>query len=634
MKIIYGKKSIPNNQNGKGMKLIYGSNTAKKLSNNLSYVNEYTLSTPYGKKFHEPPISLMQEIESSRIGSKSVPELFKIDDYSMWWFLHPIIFPFVAKSVNFIIKFETLIDRSNPDSIHLDGEFEKFDIIKEICLKHHLKFSYSKKKFFKFRLVSKFISIFQCIRYRKLTEKKYNERLKQFQKNNDSIPSFTDKVVFCSHTGYRRDIYDLKKRKNLSGEYLLSYYIENIKKMKYQISGLDVDYQLKGNPGRLSKRLTEDYPWIPIEAILEQYPTKINQEFLKNYSQIIKNKNFQNLFQFNEINLWPYLENEFKKQLFLPALPMFIKTIYSLSKFFEDNKPKNIFIMYETGPYGLATILACEKNNIKTFGLQHGALMYKHPDYSHFSFRSIENPYGMPLPNTLILFGNALKKFLVDNSHYPENKLHVFGNPDFFEIDDILSNLNSKELKKDFKLPENKKIILFTSSMLQKYYYYQGRDLDEKVFQKLLDHFANNPEYLVIFKPHPHELNVDSYHKMIKKHKCNNFIIKQHNIFELLVVTDIVVSVFSGSMVDAIVAKKPTIRVTFLEEKDDPRMFSEYGIYFESTLSTLPENLIKLINDSSLQQELFKNRNQFVYEQYNIPNPNALSQLKKILTGN
>jgi CDP-glycerol glycerophosphotransferase (TagB/SpsB family) len=156
------------------------------------------------------------------------------------------------------------------------------------------------------------------------------------------------------------------------------------------------------------------------------------------------------------------------------------------------------------------------------------------------------------------------------------------------------------------------------------------RGYDEQILRKLLESFANNQEYYIILKPHPAEKYLESYKAMIKQYDGSNFVIKQGNLFELLYAADVVISVFSTTLVDSILLNKATIRVTFLGT-EVVSLFTEYGVFLETTLDLLPKNMIRLLSDTKLRNELTKNREKFVHDQYNIPNPKAIEQLKSII---
>lgn len=615
----------------KELKLVYGNKNVK-LNQDSICIDKTDLPIPTGKTFHELPVSLLNEIEKKKIQGIEVYRQFKFSDISLWWFIYPTIFTTFARTVFYIIKFEEMIDSKKPSIIEIVGEFDNLQLIKQICDKRKIVVSYSRLSYFKHLLKKKIKSVIQPFRYKTITKRKIKKRLNLFESLRKEIPSVDDKIIFFLATAYRRDVYDVATKGTLRGEYLIEPVINLIKKMNLDTVGIDVDYTFKGESEVLAERLGTSIPWFPLEAILKRFsPRTSTDDFLNHYSKIIENHEFRSLFTYDGIMFWDQIEYDFKMLRYLPYLPSYLFMIDSFKQFFNKHKPRAVFIPYETGPYALAIIIACQKNGVKTIGMQHGGLIVKHPDYTHTIFQTDDNSLGMPLPDYFMLFGNYFKKELIHQSDYPNNKLIIFGNPIYFEIDEILKNLECENLRRKYNLPENKKIILFTSAQFQKYYSVGGqRDYDEQILKSLLNGFANNEDYHIVLKPHPVEKYLESYEKMIKEFNCTNFEIKQGNLFELLHVADTVVSFFSTSLIDSVLLQKPTIRVIF-QGTEVTSLFTEYGIFLESSLESLPNNITRLLNDKSLQENLMKNRTKFIHDQYNIPNPNAFEQLKSLI---
>ena len=613
------------------MKLVYG-NKKVKLNQDSIYIDKTDLLIPTGKTFHELPVFLLNEIEKKKILGKEVYRQFQFSDFSLWWFIYPTIFTTFARTIFYIIKLEEMIDNKKPNVIEIVGEFDKLQLIRQICAKRKIVVNYSRLGYFRHLLQKKIKDVIQPFRYRSITRSKIKQRLDLFKSLKKEITSVDDKIVFFLATSYRRDVFDMETKGFLRGEYLVEPLINMIKKMNLDIVGIDVDYTFKGEPEVLAERLKTPIEWLPIEIIMKNFLPQISTDnFLYHYSKIIENHEFRSLFMYKGITFWDQIEYDFKMLRYFPYIPSYLFMIDCLGQFFNKHKPNSIFIPYETGPYALALIIACKKNGIQTIGMQHGGLIVKHPDYMHTIFLTNDNQLGMPLPDYLMLFGNYFKKELMNQSGYPNDRLVVFGNPIYFEIDEIINHLKSENLRRKYNVPENKKVILFTSAQFQKYYSVGGqRDYDEQILKSLLQGFANDEGYHIILKPHPVEKYLQSYEEMIKEFNCTNFEIKQGNLFELLHIADVVVSFFSTSLIDSVFLKRPTIRVVF-QGTEVASLFTEYGIFFESSLDSLTDNAIKLLNDELLRENLMKNRERFVHDQYNIPNPNAFEQLKSLM---
>ena len=91
--------------------------------------------------------------------------------------------------------------------------------------------------------------------------------------------------------------------------------------------------------------------------------------------------------------------------------------IDSLKNYFLKNKPKAVFLIYETGPLSLATIGVCNQLGIKTIGIQHGLMYNYNYHHMHKNFQDSENPSGFLIPNKLLLFGEITKNILISNGY-------------------------------------------------------------------------------------------------------------------------------------------------------------------------------------------------------------------------
>ena len=399
------------------------------------------------------------------------------------------------------------------------------------------------------------------------------------------------KILFVIPTSYRRKIYDPKSGESVQGEYIQGPIIDILQKNNEKIVCVDLDYSFRGDFSILKERLSESISWFPIEKIVNNLTSKNNKEFIKKYKNLLNDNDFQKIFTYNGIDFWEQLYETLWSLTYSANLPFYIQIIESLNEFFKENRPKAVFLPYETGPMALSIILSCEKFNVKTFGIQHGLILSSNADYSHKLFRTKDSPMGFPLPNKFLLFGNYAKLKLLENSSYPNEKLEIFGNAAYFNLNETLKKLKKNDVKLKYCIPKNKKIILFPTTKSQTHYSKFGRqNYDEQLLKKLLELYSNNENIFVILKPHPSGENTDSYKKMIKSFNCNNFEIKQGSLFELTSVSDLVIAVYSNTLLDTITIGKPTISVNFTG-KDFP--FKN----LDTLITTELENLGNKINN-------------------------------------
>lgn len=615
--------------NSKNQKiLVYGKKSG--TNQNTVYVKEEDFQMAFDEESFTIPLIKLNEIQKKCIGKKKLPELFEYDGFSLWWFMHPTIYPKIKKIINFILKFVEYIDEFKPTKIIIESDFSMFDIICQICKRKNIKFDYSKHQYLKFEKLNKIKNFVQKYRYKSITNKKITYRKKLYKQKNKKVPSIENKIIFVTPSRYRRYILNPKTHESEKGEYIVQN-IMNLIPDHENILGIDADYTFKGNPKILHERLESQISWIPLEILHTKEHQKNNEhkQFLKKYSDITSSDNFKNLFEYEGISLWNQMEFEFLKLSYAPYLPFYLTVFDSLKLTFQKNKPKAIFLPYETGSLAQAFIIAAHKFGIKTIGIAHAITARGNPMYSYEHFWNVSDKFGFPIPDVTLLFGNYSKQVLIKQG-YPEDKFIIFGNAAFFNLDEILNLLSSKPLFEKYNLPKDQQIILFTTEHLQKHYTAQGKyDYDTKILLNLLENFAGKKNITIVLKPHPHEITTE-YEQVLEKFNAPNFRIIQGDLFELIHLSSLVISVFSTSMIDAITLQKPVIRVVF-DNFQHSIPYDQFGVVVPTNLNNLSTSIEKLLKDKKLQEELKKNRTKFIKDQFNIPENEPQKIINRLL---
>ena len=605
--------------------IIFGNES--KIIHNKIFVSEKDFLIPYGENY-DLAVNALNKIQKSKIKEDSFLSLFSYDDVSIWWMIYPSLMPVINKSINFIYKFQILLDEKKPNKIIVEN-FDYFYLIKQICDLRKIKLVYSTSSLLSYLLKKKLKINAQKYRYKKITESKIKSRKKLFLKYKSKIPLFDDKIIFITPSSSWRNLTNSKTQ--LRGE---SWYnLINLLKKNKDVVCIDLDYTLNGDENILKEKMHDDNFWLPMESILDSnfFQTEKHKSYIKNYHNLIKQKSFQNLFTFQGFSLWFQLKDFFYMMSFTPYIPLFLKLLDSTKSFFTINKPNSVFLTYENGSLAQCFIASLIKLSVKTIGTQHGIIYKNNSNYVFDNFYSNNNTLGFPLPDFLLLFGDYSKKIL-EESNYPSTSLITFGNSFFFDIEDQQKKLQNKNLFKKYGIKDDQKIILFTTGRMQRNYQAsQGNyDYDEKIWQYLLDNFGGNKNYFLILKPHPTEKDIRVYEQILKKSSSTNAKIIQDDLFELITISFLIISVFSTTMIDALCFKKNVIQVVFDNVKW-PVPIDEYEVVLLSNLNELSKNIIKISSDKNLQKSLAKNRNKFLINQFNVPEKNSSEIIRKII---
>lgn len=606
--------------------IIFGN--ISKIDGKKLFVKESDFEIPHGQDYNIA-IKELDIIQKSFVNEIPFLELFQYDDFSLWWFIYQSLIPKYKQITNFIKIFYELIKKHNPSKITINDNYSNFDLIQQICKQQKIKLNYSKSSLFLFSIKNNVKHTIKKIKYEKITKNKIKKRKNLYKSKSNLIPDISHKIIFATPTVYRRNITNRITGTSTRGEYIQQNIVDLIDN-KNEIFGLDLDYTFKGDYTILSERLSDSIPWIPFELLIDFNSSNSHFIFLNKLMKIIKTREFQKLFHFHNISLWNSLSKFFDEIFFYPYLPFYLKITDSLFQLFEKSPPKAIFLPYETGPIALSIILACEKFSINTIGLQHGYIYPGNPMYHYYNFRQDDDSLmGFPTPKNFLVFGEYVKNMLIDIG-YPKERIIIFGNSNFFELSQIEIILKQKSLYEKYKINKNQKIILFATGKLQPFYSSHGKyDYDVRIWQKMLIDFKNNKNIFVVLKPHPTEKNVSVYENLISENSVSNASIIDGDLFELLSISSVTITVFSSVMIDSLCLKKPVIRVKF--PGDTNLIFDHSNAVLTTDIDSLSSNILELLSSKQLTKEIISNSIDFVKDHYGIPETNPKNILQTIL---
>lgn len=190
---------------------------------------------------------------------------------------------------------------------------------------------------------------------------------------------------------------------------------------------------------------------------------------------------------------------------------------------------------------------AAKTNSMKTIGIQHGTMHELHPGYVYSKAESDTNPY----PDLTILWGERWKLFLQEKGNYAANSLKISG-----QIrTDVINNLIQKkeEIKNKIGLP-NKKILLFASQPQP------DPKLRQQIVYDIFNIVKTFDEVLLVLKPHPREIDLNYFIRLAKSAECENYrMITDVDLYQLLIVSDYVITNFSTVGTETVYFKKPLI---------------------------------------------------------------------------
>jgi CDP-glycerol glycerophosphotransferase (TagB/SpsB family) len=535
---------------------LYEKKIEKKNTNNLLELDLIDLEL-FGDYDQHPEFS---EIASKIVRNKKIMEWFSINNISLWWFIHPIIYPKFNDITLFIDRLINVLDQYKVQKIKLHDNFDKISIIQQICQLKNITLEFSRTQYAIYKLKKYLKNYFKNIAYKKITEKKLRHRLRLFSDKKRFTRPELPYTIVTSTNSYRRMMTNYKTGKTEKQEFILQPILDLHKQNNIPVLCFDIDYTFRGESSSLKERLDSEFNWVPIEILLKNKKSsrvKKDLNLLKNSYKKLKKLVNDDIFIHKKISLWEYLETEFDQVFLEPYIPAFLHLMNELEKFMKTYPPKAIIQVYETGPYAKCFEIVAKKLKIKTIGIQHGILYDGNPDYSHKEIQNKKQPLGNPIPDLMLVFGEYYKKILVEKSHYPQSNIAVIGNPSFYNIDQLKKTINIESLRVQYGF-EDKKIILVPLTFSLSYYSVSNPDV--VLLDNLFKGLKNHNDIGVLIRPHPGD-----YENVVKrlaiKYNSINFRISKGSLIEDLMISDVVVTTVSTVGLDATVFEKPIIFV-------------------------------------------------------------------------
>ncbi len=356
----------------------------------------------------------------------------------------------------------------------------------------------------------------------------------------------------------------LKKNTDNDFVYFSDAFIENLKKPHFK---LEKKYFLrKGN--------------IFFESIL--FKSVFNFSVLKRYNKLRKSL-YSKLFDIKQQELSTNQKILLKELKCLKSSTDFYLLRYiAAENFFKKNKfkIKTISSFDENSPNNKTILDAAKFNNIKTFGIQHGAIHDIHPAYIY----SDKDDTVKILPDYTLLWGLKWKDIIVKKGNYPEKSVYITGNL----RTDIIPLLKKTEVNR-----KNKTILFATQPQPDKNMRYQNAFDVFNVLKKF-------PKIKLIVKPHPNEKDITYYEEIIRKTGITNYEINTKNDLYLLInLSDAVIVSYSTVGLEALFFKKPLIVLDYL--KQDILGYIADGVGFEVNNSDDLYKVINLLNQNKLK---------------------------------
>lgn len=577
----------------------------------------------------------MNGIPNLVISGKTVKEWFRYNNTSLWWFVHPVLFPHIEDCIRFVEQLDNLLDEVRPTSVEVRGFYNKMDLINQICERRNIEVTtpFLAKSRLGAEALKKRVKM---RRFNTVTRAKIEKRLSIADKlGRGKISVKEGCVILVSPNTYRKTIYDFHSRRFVRGERIVQKILEEIKR-RADLLCIDVDYTFKGDPKTLEERMCEkDQLWVPSESFITDRVKAECREPIEhvrnNVSRLLHDEEFRQNLVYNGYSLWNTIDFYFEALLTDAYIPYYVMSIEAAKNLLTSFKPRSVFLIYETGPYAKAFVVPAVELGIRTVGIQHGVIHDRLSEYTIPDLAVNSSNLGNPIPTTMLVFGEFTRKFLTEEYHYPRERVVVVGHPEYdsdFQKD--LSAQEKKAILDDLGLSSSNKTILIATSKRQKRH--ASEDYDVLMVSSIIKDLGTRNDLQIILKPHPTE-DTTVYKLLVDKYKASNVRILTNPIQQLLPVCDVFVTVASTTANEALLFNKLVVITQFVKFKEF-LPWAESGAALGVKVEELPNTLLRIIEDKELVERLKHKSMEFVKEHFNFPSTNINQRIADILLGN
>ncbi|WP_340598666.1 CDP-glycerol glycerophosphotransferase family protein [Priestia megaterium] len=309
---------------------------------------------------------------------------------------------------------------------------------------------------------------------------------------------------------------------------------------------------------------------------------------------------------FNSLNPNSAFNNSFFMKSFLSDIPIMIEKINMINLIFDKNPIISVVVGTTEDITSRVLTLIASKRGIPSFCMQHGLIMREEAFLPVFATKQV-------------VYGQYEKKLYLQRG-VEENKIEIVGNPRF---DDIFNNRYMERIKflRRMKINLNKKIVLIATQQFNTSFY-----------TKLATLLIQDPEIVVIIKPHPWEqLNnqIQKYIKLSKLYPSIKCITNQMKTYDIIANSDVVVIVNSTIGLESMLLDKPVICCNLKSLDRNYPYYEELDCLVTQDVQTTLKTVQKVLYHKISPQTTKQLRNQFL--KYNYPQVIALPKLKKLI---
>ena len=529
-----------------------------KIGFNIKTINEYRLSDDQITK----PIRWIKSWSNKKIfENASFKELFSYEGISLFWYLESRFFhKRVHGLITLIEQLKNILSKENPNKVWLFGSLDLIHIVKSL---HDNVYSEKISKITKSNVSEKSYSGFLIWKLIAL------KVFRSFIIPRKKLRSEIEPILFVTEIGSWRLTYDELLKKSQYQDIFFHKIITKLKEREEVVEIIDFENNLKRllqsyfiNKKRIASIGLSVEPWekfLTFKSILKcRTAYKKHKE---KWKMLKKAPSFQESLLFDGISTYELLVDDFEELFNSFKAIASMAMIEASKKIIEVKKPSELVMHDEYGAIQISLLYAAKNMHIPSLSLQHGLIYDDAFAYTHNidDFNNNKNELDFVLPDRMCVWSERSKNALINSAKFYPDSISVTGDPKTDDLDTVKHLEDQKKLDK-FKIPDDKKMILFATENLPNL---KEREL---VANTVLKAMSELKEFFLVIKLHPNEFDSSLYQKIANELNMKSYLIlKDVNIYEIIHSSDLVIISYSTVGLEAMRMSKTVISLNLMD---------------------------------------------------------------------
>ena len=332
------------------------------------------------------------------------------------------------------------------------------------------------------------------------------------------------------------------------------------------------------------------------------------KQFSKIWNDLKDNEEFRQLWNYNGNDLFPLLKGEFE-HYFNHFFVRIVKYLELCNNMIEREKPDLVILISEYCGFEKAVLFSAKMKGIPTLAIQHGLICEAHIGYFNKK-EDISNKINVlhrPLPDKIAIDGPWTKNLLVNQFYYPEESVAITGCTRYDYLEQVKEIFTKERFCQKYNLDLKKKIVLIAGQALLSPMY-KWDEMEKQVLGVL----KKMSDIEIVIKPHPND-SIDHYTKVLQNEKVNAKIIpKNSDIYEAIFSSDLLITVNSTTVSEAVILNKPVVIVNLTSEPNFLPWVEEKVALGAYNLNEIESAIQKSLFDKNVLRMMASAREKFV----------------------